>query len=83
MESKAWDTLGQILNLTITLVLLFGLWSAIVRLEKQAEKAEVESERRFKSLEETLLERVGDKWTERVRSEMQSLRNLSRPQLEH
>jgi hypothetical protein len=77
-ESKAWDTLGQILNLTITLVLLFGLWSAIVRLEKQVEKSEVESERRFKSLEERILEKVDPEW-KNANSEMQRLQSLFPP----
>jgi hypothetical protein len=72
-ESKAWETLGQILNLIITLVLLFGLWSAIVDLQKQVQRVDIESERRFKSLEERVLERVGDKWKDNAKNHLHNL----------
>ena len=72
-ESKAWETLGQILNLIITLVLLFGLWSAIVDLQKQVERVDVESERRFKSLEERVLEKVNAEWKIDAKNHLQNL----------
>ena len=72
-ESKAWETLGQILNLIITLVLLFGLWSAIVDLQKQVQQVDVESERRFKSLEERVMERVGEQWKDNAKNHLHNL----------
>jgi len=76
-ESKAWGVLKELLSIITLLVLLFGLWSAVASLEKKIERAEVESERRFKSLEQLILEEMRpSEWTEKTNQSMQHLQNL-------
>jgi hypothetical protein len=77
-ESKAWGVLKELLSIITLLVLLLGLWSAVASLEKKIERAEVESERRFKSLEQMILQEVkAEKWTNKTERTMQRLQNLS------
>ena len=79
-ENSTWKTIKELLSVVSLLVLTFCVWSAVVDLTNRVEQIDIESERRFKSLEETILEQVSPKWTEDANSLMQRLQSLPKPQ---
>ena len=83
-ESEAWTNTKQfckeLLSVVSLLILVLCIWSAIVDLQRQVEKAEVESERRFKSVEQLILEGLDTEWKNQKDSAKQHLESLLLPQ---